>query len=200
MREVGELLEANLVLEGSVLREGQRLRVNAQLVRVYDDVSLWSGRFDREMKDIFAIQEEISRSIVNALRLELGRGQRRYNTNVEAYDLFLKARVLQTGVHPTPSCRRPVRAGRAEGPGFCAGLCRTGRRLCGPVLLLSDAGGFAVPQGHAAAIMRPAALKAIELDSLLADAHAAMGHVHSLDRDWAKAETSFRHALELNRS
>ncbi len=199
IREVGELLEANLVLEGSVLREGQRLRVNAQLVRVSDDVSLWSGRFDREMKDIFAIQEEISRSIVNALRLKLGRGQRRHNTNVEAYDLFLKARVLQT--------RRAADARRAadlfeqvvqKDPAFAPGYAGLASAYAGVSFYFPMPGGFAVSQDHAAAIMRPAALKAIELDPLLADAHAAMGHLHSLDRDWAKAETSFRHALELN--
>jgi TolB-like protein/DNA-binding winged helix-turn-helix (wHTH) protein len=95
IRQVGELLEANLILEGSVLRKGERLRVNAQLVRIADDVPLWSARFDREMKDIFEIQDEISRSIVNALRLKLGRGQRRYNTNAGVYELFLKARALR---------------------------------------------------------------------------------------------------------
>jgi adenylate cyclase len=67
-----------------VLRAGTRLRIDAQLVRAADDVPLWSARYDRELKDIFAIQDEISRSIVNELRLKLGRGQRRYDTNVEA--------------------------------------------------------------------------------------------------------------------
>ena len=83
-REVGAALQASLVLEGSVLRQGDKLRINAQLVRVADDVPLWSGRFDRELKDVFAIQDEISRSIVNELRLKLGRGQRRYSTTIEA--------------------------------------------------------------------------------------------------------------------
>ena len=92
---MGAALQASLVLEGSVLRQGHKLRINAQLVRVADDVPLWSGRFDRELKDVFAIQDEISRSIVNELRLKLGRGQRRYSTTIEAYDLFLKARVLE---------------------------------------------------------------------------------------------------------
>ena len=54
----------------------------------------WSNSFDREVKDVFAIQDEISRSIVNQLRLKLGQGQRRYNTNLEAYDLYLKAQTL----------------------------------------------------------------------------------------------------------
>ena len=77
-RDVGRQLNADLVLEASVLREGTKLRINAQLVRAADDVPIWSERYDRELKDVFAIQDEISRSIVNELRLKLGRGQRRY--------------------------------------------------------------------------------------------------------------------------
>jgi hypothetical protein len=93
VREAGEQLQADYILEGSVLRSGQQLRINAQLVRVRDDFPLWSGRFDRELNDIFAIQDEISRGIVNSLRLNLGGGRRRYETSYEAYDLYLRARV-----------------------------------------------------------------------------------------------------------
>ena len=74
---------------------------------------IWSRSFDRESKDVFAIQDEISRSIVNELRLTLGRGQRRYNTNLEAYELYLKARAhgspyrsrSRQGLRPTCSSR-----------------------------------------------------------------------------------------------
>ena len=76
------------------MRSGNQLRINAQLVQVAGDVPLWSDRFNRELKDIFAIQDEISRAIVNKLRLTLGRGQRRYDANVEAYELYLKGRAL----------------------------------------------------------------------------------------------------------
>ncbi len=94
IHDVGAQLGATLVLEGSVLRSGDKLRINARLVRISDDVTLWSNSFDRQLKDVFAIQDEISRSIVNQLRLKLGQGQRRYNTNLEAYDLYLKAQTL----------------------------------------------------------------------------------------------------------
>ena len=84
--EVGKTLQAGAASwKGRCSARVTKLRINAQLVRVADDVPLWSGRFDRELEDVFAIQEEISRSIVNELRLKLGRGQRRYNTNIEAY-------------------------------------------------------------------------------------------------------------------
>jgi adenylate cyclase len=84
VREAGTQLGADYILEGSVLHDGQRLRINAQLVRARDDVPLWSGRFDRELTDVFAMQDEISRGIVNSLRLKLGRGRRRYETSAEA--------------------------------------------------------------------------------------------------------------------
>ena len=76
------------------MRSGSRLRINAQLVQIAGDVPLWAGRFDRELKDVFVIQDEISRAIVNKLRLTLGRGQRRYETNLEAYELYLKGHAL----------------------------------------------------------------------------------------------------------
>src|SRR6266567_2153134 len=97
VHEAGKQLEADYILEGSVLRAGQQLRINAQLVRVRDDFPLWSCRYDRELTDIFAIQDEISRSIVNSLRLKLGRGRRRYETSAEAYDLYLRARAQYIG-------------------------------------------------------------------------------------------------------
>src|SRR4051794_11960131 len=94
IHDAGRQLQADYILEGSVLRAGQRLRIDVQLVRVRDDSSVWSGRFDRELTDVFAIQDEISVGIVNNLRLKLGRGKRRYETSVEAYDLYLRARAL----------------------------------------------------------------------------------------------------------
>src|SRR5215471_19188948 len=94
VRDAGKQLDAEYILEGSVLRSGQQLRINAQLVRARDDSPLWSGRYDRELTDVFAIQDEISSGIVNSLRLKLTAGRRRYETNAEAYDLYLQARAL----------------------------------------------------------------------------------------------------------
>jgi TolB-like protein len=93
--EAGQQLKADFILEGSLLRSGERLRVNIQLVRVRDDFVLWSDQMDRELTDIFAIQDEISLGVVNNLRLKLGRAKRRYETNREVYDLYLRARAAQ---------------------------------------------------------------------------------------------------------
>jgi serine/threonine-protein kinase len=197
-REVGEQLNANLVLEASVLRAGSQLRINAQLVRTADDVPLWSERYDRELKDIFAIQEEISRAIVNKLRLTLGRGQRRYNTNLDAYELYLKgsALVSRRGIPSLGKAAEVFQQVLAKDPAFApahAGLTIAYARMGVP-------SGSPIPFETAQSIIRTAAVKALELDPLLADAHVAMGWVHSRERDWSSAEKEFQRAIELNPS
>lgn len=197
IREVGQQLKANLVVEGSVLRAGGRLRINAQFVRVADDVPLWSGRFDRELKDVFTIQDEISRSIVNELRLKLGRGKRRYNTNLEAYELYLKGHsLLSRGGNPNAArsaelFEQVIARDPAFAPAY-AGLAEA-------YVILSSimVRGHIAPEA-AYAKMRPAAERALQLDPLLAEAHAATGHVYARDLDWASAEKAFRRATELN--
>ncbi len=92
----GQQLGADYFVEGSVLHAGDRLRVTVALVRVRDGSRLWSDRFDRKLTDVFAIQDEISNGIVNNLRLKLGPGRRRYETNLEVYDLYLRGRHTMT--------------------------------------------------------------------------------------------------------
>jgi TolB-like protein/Flp pilus assembly protein TadD len=197
VRDVGRQLEANLVVEGSVLRSEGHLRINAQLVRVADDTPLWSGRFDRELKDIFAIQDEISRSIVNELRLKLRRGQRRYNTNLEAYDTYLRARALVRHVGPAEArtavdlFNQVIAKDAAFAPAY-AGLADAWAAMS------INRGDSAVRPDDAYAFMKPAAERALQLDPLLAEAHAARGVVLARDRKWADAEAAFRRAIELN--
>ena len=195
LRDVGQQLGVNLVVEGSILRSGSKLRINAQLVSIAGDVPLWAERYDRELKDVFAIQDEISRAIVNKLRLTLGRGQRRYETNLEAYELYLKGHALAVR-------RGTVNAQKAaelfdqvieRDPAFAPAYAG-----------LADAYAFmsmeiqGIPSETALSRMRPAAVKALEIDPLLAEAHAAMGLLHSRERDWKRAQTSFQRAIELN--
>ncbi len=202
LRDVGEQLGANLIVEGSVLREGRRLRINAQLVQVAGDVPLWSERFDRQLEDIFAIQDEISRAIVNKLRLTLGRGQRRYDTNLEAYDLYLKARAV-VDRRATASAREAAKLFQQvidRDPAFApayAGLVDAyafmSRDIPGPRV-------EPISFESALSLMRPAAVRALELDPLLAEAHAAMGFLYSRERDWENAQRSFQRAIDLNPS
>jgi len=196
VREAGEQLQADYILEGSVLRTGQQLRINAQLVRVRDDFPLWSGRFDRELTDVVAIQDEISRGIVNSLRLKLGRGRRRYETSAEAYDLYLRDRSLlaPTGQLP-PGVRRhspvPFQDVIAKDPGFApayAGLAEAYSQLA----------SIAGAQPDDLVKMRAMAERAIQLDPLLEEAHEALGVVYARDGQWRQSEASFRRAIELN--
>jgi tetratricopeptide (TPR) repeat protein len=167
------------------------------LVRARDDVPLWSGKFDRESRDIFAVQDEISRSIVNALRLKLGRGQRRYNANLEAYELYLRARAH---ADPVGAARARIATDLfeqviARDPAFApayAGLADAWAAVS------RGRGELSAPPDQAFAVMEPAAQKALELDPLLAEGHAAMGVVLARDRKWKDAEAAFGRAIDLN--
>jgi TolB-like protein/Flp pilus assembly protein TadD len=197
VRSVGKQLAADYILEGSVLRAGQQLRINVQLVRVRDDLPLWSARFDRELTDVLVIQDEISRGIVNNLRLNLGRGRRRYETSVEAYDLYLHARALRIQ-RRAAGYREGVdsyQAAIAKDPSFApayAGLAAA--------YAINSAQGFGIDHADELANMRAAAEKAIQLDPLLAEAHDALGMAYVRDGQWEQSEKSFRRAIELDPS
>ena len=95
--EIGRKLKVSTVLEGSVRKMGNRLRITAQLVNVADGYHLWSERYDREMEDVFAIQDDISQAIVKALRVILSEGEKQQiekarAVNVEAYDFYLRGK------------------------------------------------------------------------------------------------------------
>jgi len=95
VREIGRRLNVGTVLEGSVRKSGNRLRITAQLINVADGYHLWSEKFDRNLEDVFAIQDEISEAIVENLKVKLLKGEReavfkRYTENMEAYSLYLK--------------------------------------------------------------------------------------------------------------
>jgi TolB-like protein len=125
-REAGRQLSAEYILEGTVLRAGQQLRITVQLVRVRDDFPMWSGTYDRELTDVFVIQDEISRGIVNSLRLKLGRGRRRYETSTEAYDLYLRASAmeLEQGIMGIDKSVGPFEQVIAKDPSFAPAYAR----------------------------------------------------------------------------
>lgn len=199
IRDAGKQLNVEYILEGSVMRADHKLRINAQLVRVRDDLPVWSGQYDRGLTDVFVIQEEISRGIVNGLRLKLGRGRRRYETSTEAYDLYLRARALEI---QKPGNGRNLNVGLyedaiAKDPSFApayAGLAaayayRTGEDRKKDWAVLS--------RDEEIARMHIVVAKALELDPLLPESHAALGTVQARDAQWADADKSFRHSIDL---
>ena len=194
VHDVGKRLNAEYVLEGSVLHIGQQLRINAQLVRVRDDFPLWSGKYDRELTDVFAIQDEISRGIVNGLRLKLGRGQRRYETSTEAYDLYLRARALpiQHGSRGIDESIGPLEESIAKDPSFAPAYAE----LAAAYAARSGESRQDIPDEVRK--MRAAAEQAIRLDPLLAEAHDALGILYARDARWVDSEKSFRRAMEID--
>jgi TolB-like protein len=192
--EVGKQLAADYILEGSVLRAGQQLRINVQLVRVRDDFPLWTGRYEREVSDVFAIQDEISRRIVNSLRLKLRRGRRRYETSVEAYDLYLRARAqqVQHGVYFYGQSIARLKQAIAKDPSFAPAYAALA------VAYAAQSGQFQYDIAEDEERMRVAAEKAVQLDPLLAEAHDALGMAYAREAQWGESEQSFRRAIELD--
>jgi len=202
IREVGEKLSVTSVLEGSVRRAGSRLRVAAHLINVADGFQVWSERYDCEMKDVFDIQDEISRAIVQALKLKLIGDQqqqlvRRYTDNIEAYQLYLKGRYHWNRRVPGSVVKATefFKLALDEDPNYAPAYAGLADCYILPGYYALAAPKDVMPLGKAAA------LKALEIDPNLAEAHASLGAVAALyEFNWAEAEAYFRRALEENPS
>src|SRR5512139_778863 len=199
-REIGARLNVEHILEGSVRRSGNRIRVTAQLVKASDGYHLWSQRFDREMRDVFAIQDEISQAIVEKLRVRLAADRplvKRYTENLAAYDLCLKAR---------HQLSKWTQEGREAGRRYCEHAIALDPNYALARVVLSESHwwsaywGFTNPR-EAFPSARLAALEALRLDDTIAEAHSLSGAVLACGEfDWPGAEREFRQALELNPS
>ena len=199
LRQIGEKLKVKTVLEGSVRKAGTRLRINAQLINASDGYHLWSERYDREMDDVFAVQDAIARSVVEKLKVKLLGSQdapvvKRPTENLEAYNLYLKARyyfVRQTreGIEKSLDCFNQALAMEPTYAPAHAGISVAQNQRA----ILS----FAAPK-DVMPRAKEAALKGLALDETVTDAHVALACV--LDYEWnpAGAEQEYRRALELN--
>jgi eukaryotic-like serine/threonine-protein kinase len=169
------------------------------LFECVNDFMLWSGRFDRQLTDLFAIQDEISRGIINNLRLKLGAGRRRYETSVEAYDLYLRARALALPrMLPRDYYAQAIalyEQAIAKDPAFAPAYAGLGAAYA----VRSIQFPFDHPLDELEK-MRAASEKAIQLDPLLAEAHDALGMAYARDGQWQQAEKSFRRAIDLDRN
>ena len=192
---VGRQVQATLVLSGSVLAADGRLRVNAQLTRVADGVAVWADSIGRDGTDVFSAHEGISTAIVNRLRLRVGRGQRRYQIDSDLYYHFLRGRGLQARRHVENAGRAAELFEQviARDPSFAPAWAGLASAL--GAFSRAVPGDLIPPRNPR---MEAAALEAIRLDPLLADAHAALGALYALDREWARADESFSKALALN--
>ena len=197
VRAIGEQLNASAILEGSVRRAGNQLRITAQLVNTADGYHLWGERFDREMADIFAIQDEISRAIVSTLKVKLAGDQESQlvfpsTEDMEAYTLYLKGRYYwnkryEVGLHRGLEY---FQAAIGKDPGYA--LAHAGVADSFSVLGFYGYLPPAVAYGKA----REAAHRVMSLDPSLADAHFSLGMIALWhDWDWETAETEFKTAL-----
>ena len=196
IRKIGEQLGVRTVLEGSVRRAGTRLRVAAELVNVADGYTLWSDRYDREMADIFAIQDEIALAIANTLKVRLlaadeGALVSRATDDVEAYNHYLKGKYFFNRRVPRQAIVEFEQA-IARDPEYAPAYTGLADSYC----IFGFYGG--IPTLEAFAKARAAANRAHELDPDSADTHVALALVeHYFGWDFEKEDREFLRAIEL---
>jgi eukaryotic-like serine/threonine-protein kinase len=198
--EIGQLLNVNTILEGSVRRMGQRVRISAQLVNAHDGYHIWSEQYDREIEDVFKIQDEIARSIVDQLKVKLTAAQnealgKRHTENVEAYELYLRGRhcwyrwnvkgMLEKAIHHYEHAL-------AKDPDYALAYHGLADAYSVPGLW-----GF-LPTSEVLPKALAAATRAVELAPELAESRTSLGFVQLLNWDWDAAESSLLHAIDLN--
>lgn len=205
--QVGRELGVQYVLEGSVRREGESLRITAQLIQLKDQTHLWARNYDRSAKDLLAVQEEITQEIADELKLTLD-GRRAGNTaanrvsatqktSYEAYDLYLKGRYFlsKRTSEGFQQAAEYFQQAIAQDPSYAqayAGLANT-------YALMSTWGKVRSTEFMPKA--RAAALRALALDDSLSEAHASLGLIsENYDYDWQTAEKEFRRAIQLDSS
>ena len=200
-QEIGTALDVGAVLDGSVRRAGNRIRVSAELTGARDGRVLWTELYEREIKDVFDVQDDITRAIVGALQVQLAGGARtappnaasRGSTNAEAYDLYL----------------RGLKHYRRRGPELAEGERVLSRAIAldstfAPayatlsLVLMVQPYFSGTPVSAVLPRARAAAERAVALDDKLAEGHLALGHVHVEAYEWAEAEAELRRALSLN--
>jgi serine/threonine-protein kinase len=200
LKEIGAKLGATAVLEGSVRRAGNRVRIVAQLIEVENDHHHWAETYDRELNDIFAIQTDVALHIASALKAELSgeeqqRVRREPTQDLEAYQLFLQGQRWIIKYTPT-SLRQAIgyfQRATARDPRFALAYASTATAY----IELAEHGAMAPDSAYQSA--SEAAAKALALDPELDAAHSTMGYLKTVyEFDWAGAEREYKRALELN--
>ncbi|MDQ3224021.1 MAG: tetratricopeptide repeat protein, partial [Gemmatimonadota bacterium] len=203
LREIGATLQVATLLEGSVRRAGDRVRIVAQLIDAEADQHLWAETYDRRLTDIFAIQTDVALQIASALEAELSPGERtrirrKPTSDVRAYQLYLQGRYCYSR-YTEESMRKGIeyfRQAVAIDPDYA--LAHTGVALAYAELAAGASGGL-LRSDLAYQDAMEAVTKALALDGELGEAHSVLGLLKfSHDFDWTGAEAEFKLALQLN--
>jgi serine/threonine-protein kinase len=201
LRTIGTKLNVENVLEGSIRKAGNKLRITAQLIKVADDTHLWTETYNRELEDVFAIQEEISNAIVDSLKIRLFGKEKEtlvktYTENTDAYESYIKGRYFYQSF---------VEGGMEEAikyyeqavkidPGYAPAYSAIAEYYY--YLAQSDQ---TVSKDHAYGKAMEAINKALKIDSRLPEAHSNLALIKmQYDWDWKGAEKAFEIALKLN--
>ncbi len=200
MREIARELGADAVIEGSVMRSADRVRITVQLIDASSDQHLWAESYERDLKNVFGLQGEVAQAIAQQVRVvitpqEQAHLAKKRPMDPEVYELYLKGRHIMTrgGLEDVQKAIEYFQSGLAKDPNNA--LIYTG---------LADAYIQQMIDVHespveATANSRAAAMKALELDESLAEAHASLGSIQlAYDWDWTGAETEFKRAMELD--
>jgi TolB-like protein/Tfp pilus assembly protein PilF len=197
--EIARELKVDAVVEGSVLRAGKRVRVTAQLIDAASDRHLWARSYERDLRDVLALQTEVARAIAEEIQVTLtpqerDRLKRARAVNVEAHEAYIRGRYHWGRVHPERSIEHFRRAIELD-PGYAEPYAGIADAQC----LMYGAAMEVVPPETIAPSIRAAALKAIELDQSLAEPHVTLARLGFwYDRDPALAERELKLAIQLN--
>ncbi|HSC28764.1 MAG TPA: protein kinase, partial [Vicinamibacterales bacterium] len=201
LADIGKRLDVNLAVEGDARFSDGTLLIHAALVSVPDGLRLWSDAIEQRIEseaDITGVVEDVTRTIVDRLRLKLGSPQRRYDTDIETLQVYLRARAMRDARGPQARAAIPlfeevIRRDPSYAPAQAA-LAATYGYLG---LNYSDGSSIYLPSREAAVLAEPWARRALATDPMLAEAHASIGFVHAYALRWVDAEESFERAINL---
>ncbi len=197
IRKIAEVLGVVNILEGSVRKAGNRVRITTQLITAADGNSLWSERFDREMIDVFAIQDEIAQSIAEKLHVHISENRpvaRRHTENVEAYSLYFKGHhhFYKSTLESMTKAKECYEKALAVDPDYALAWYGLSKYYW----LMGFGGLMDRKSAHVQA--GQAASKALQLNNMLPESHAVLGMLRAAEYDWKGAEREFRSGFELD--
>jgi pentatricopeptide repeat protein len=198
VREAATRLDVSFVLDGSIRRSERRLQVDVQLLRAATGMAIWKRSFDNDIGQVFAVRDRITQDVLQQLGVQGGTARRAFDVNSEAYGPYLAARALvsRRGIAGPQKAIEYFQQVIAIAPDFAPAYAG----MADAYAHMSLSTYFGMPVDKAQELMRPAALKALELDPDLAEAHAAVGIVAARDIDWSRSQREFEAAIASNPS